>query len=816
MFLNYVKIAWRNLVRHRVFSLINLVGLSISVAFCLLLFYHIRYEQSFDGFHAKKDQLFRVEKTNLYPNPRDVPRKSVFNFLTKGEDEKVDVEFPLAVGPDMQQVFPEIRSYTRWADEQWEFVRAGGEVYRQDRLIYADSNFFCNFSFHVLKGDPAAALAGPRTVILAASTAKKYFGDKDPIGRTIELVSDSNKLLSVAAVVADAPGNSSIQYSVVLPLTADSRYNENIREKFSHSAHYLMVELKPGTNLAAFGRKLNSWMRGYYFPTVQDEFKGQTDVDLSHYQWSFRPLTDCHYNVSDWGHYTDIHSIYQLICIVIVILLLASLNYVLITVSNAAARSQEIGVRKVMGAARWNVVLQSWTETQLIVGLATMVGLLLSWAGIPLLYKAIDSGVTAADIVWRDVFIGTLTLALLLGLLAGFYPALLISRLKPVSILKSFQTFRISPRFSRVLVVFQFSCCVLLMMVAFVIDRQMEYISHKNLGFDKDQVLVIRNPSYDRGLSAKIREGVDAFARSQPGVSDYCGSSGQLNGVGSMNGLVINGQQEYYRQFRIDYHYIDLLGLKLVKGRNFSPQFPADTARQMGSVIVNETFWNLLGKDAKLGFYCAPIHGTIVGVVRDYHVASLSKKIGPVVLMPVNGFVADYYLKIRPRQTAAVLGALQRQWGTIASHYPLEYTFLDAFLAKMYVPEVHWQRMVRASCVFAILIACMGLFGLSAINAVNRTREIGIRKVLGAGLKDLLGTLTSGFVKMVLLSVLIATPLSWWLMNRWLEDFAYRIELRWWMPVIVGLTAMMIALATVSAQVLRVARANPVDSLRSE
>ena len=695
MFKNYVRIAWRNLVRHRLFSVINLAGLSISVAFCLLLFYHIRYEQSFDGFHAKKERLFRVEKTNLYPDPRDVPRKSLFSFLTKRDDEKNDVVFPLTVGPDMQRVFPEIKSYTRWAEDQQEFVRAGGEVYRQDRMMYADSNFFRNFSFTVLKGDPVRALAGPGSVILAASTAKKYFGDKDPIGRTIELVSDSNKLLSVAAIVADAPGNSSIQYSVVLPLTADSRYRENIAGKFDHSAHYLVVELKPGTDLAAFGRKLNDWMRGYYFPTVQDEFKGQHDVDLSHYQWSFRPLTDCHYNVSDWGHYTDSHSIYQLICIVVVILLLASLNYVLITVSNAAARSQEIGVRKVMGAARWNVIGQSWTETQLIVGLATLVGLALSWAGIPLLHKAIDSGVTAADIAWRDIFIGTLTLALLLGLLAGFYPALLISRLKPVSILKSFQTFRISPRFSRVLVVFQFSCCVLLMMAAFVIDRQMEYVSHKDLGFDKDQVLIIRNPTYDRELSAKIRQGVFAFARSQAGVTDYCGGSGGLNGVGSMNGFIINGQQQYYRQFRIDYHYIDLLGLKLVRGRNFSPQYPADTARQVGSVIVNETLWNLLGKDAKLGFYCAPIHWTIVGVVRDFHVASLSKRIGPVVLTPSTGYAGDYYLKIGPRQTASVLGALQKQWGGIANHYPLEYTFLDAFIAKMYVAEMHWQQTVR-------------------------------------------------------------------------------------------------------------------------
>lgn len=816
MFRNYVKIAWRNLLRHRTFSLINLIGLSISIAFCLLLFFHIRYEQSFDGFHVKKLQLFRLEQTALFTDPRDKPDKSLFSFLSKGENEKHDDIFPLVVGPDMQRVFPEILSYTRWREGEEGLVRVGGEVLRQDRMVYADSNFFSNFSFKVLRGDAGKALADPTKVILAASTAKKYFGDKDPIGRTIELASDSNKLLSVAAVVADAPRNSSIQYSMVLPLAANSRYRMDITEKFNHSDHYLVLELKPGTDLAAFGRKINRWMRGYYFPTVQSYLKYEPGLDLSHYHWSFRPLADCHYNVSEWGHYTNIKSIYQLGCIVIVILLLASLNYVLITVSGAAARSQEVGVRKVMGAARWNVIWQSWTETQLTVGIATIIGVGLSWAGIPLLQRAIDSGVVAAEISWTDVFAGALSLAFLLGLLAGFYPALLISRLKPVGILQSFQTFRINPRFSRLLVIFQFSCCALLMMAAYVIDRQMAFISHKDLGFDKDQVLVVRNPVFDRIYSQRLRDRVYAFARSQPGISDYCGANGQLNGIGSMNGLTVNGQQYWMRQYSVDYRYIDLLRLKLQKGRNFSTAFPTDTIPVTGAVIVNEALWGLLGKDARLGFFCAPIHATIIGVVRDYHVADLSKKIEPTELKLSNGWIGNYYLKIRPGKTAEVLSALRKQWGEMADHYPLEYTFLDAQIAKMYVPQMRWQETVRVSCLFAILIACMGLFGLSAINAVNRTREIGIRKVLGAGLPDLLGVLGSGFVKMVALSVLIATPLSWWLMNKWLDDFAYRIDLRWWMPVLVGALALVIAIATVSYTVLRVARANPVDALRAE
>src|SRR6185312_1003897 len=305
MFGNYVKIAWRNLLRHRTFSLINLFGLSVSIAFCLLLFFHIRYEQSFDGFHVKKDRLFRVEKTDEFADPRHQPKKSFFSLLSRGNDDRMSDIFPLAVGPDMQTVFPEILSYTRWKEGVEEFVKAGSTVYRQNDLVYADSNFFRNFSFKVIAGDPEKALAHPRMVILAAGTAKKYFGDKDPIGQTIELVSDSNKLFSVAAIAADPPANSSIQFSMILPLVADSRYLMNINEKFNHSDHYLVVELRPGTDQGTFQKKLNDWMRGYYFPTVQSYLKFAPDLDLSHYHWSFRPLAECHYNVSDWGHYTD-------------------------------------------------------------------------------------------------------------------------------------------------------------------------------------------------------------------------------------------------------------------------------------------------------------------------------------------------------------------------------------------------------------------------------------------------------------------------------------------------------------------------------
>jgi putative ABC transport system permease protein len=402
------------------------------------------------------------------------------------------------------------------------------------------------------------------------------------------------------------------------------------------------------------------------------------------------------------------------------------------------------------------------------------------------------------------------------GLLAGYYPAMLISRLKPMSIVRGDATFRINPGFSRVLVVVQFTCCIVLMMAAFVIQRQMSFINHKDLGFDKEQVLVVHNQTFDGDLTARLRERLYAFARTQPSIIRYTSMAGDLTGGGDVNSLTLHGQQYWLKMFRVDYDFFGMMGLKVIEGRSFSPQYPMDSDRAARPVVVNETLFKMLGKDAKLNVYNEAIRGTIIGVVPDYHFESLSKKIGPEMHPLVRGYISDFLFKVRAGQTQAAIAALQAEWKRITDDYPFQYTFLDQSIAQMYEADLRWQKAISASSFFAILIACMGLFGLSAINAGNRTKEIGIRKVLGATIKDLVTTLSVEFVGMVLLSILIAAPLGWWLMNRWLEDFAYRIGIEWWMFLVVGAAALVVALGTVSVQVWRAARANPVEALRAE
>lgn len=817
MFKNYLKIAWRDLLKNRRLSIINIAGLSFSVAFCLLLFFYIMYERSYDLFHKKKDHLYRMEMTNLWASAKDKPKEPFFSFITKTDEVKNQLVFPLIVGVDLKQTFPEVKSITRYQDQGTQLVRAKKEIYNEEHIIVADDNFFNNFSFPIIKGNKTTALGSPYNVVISKSTAKKYFGDAEPVGQTIELLSDSSRLFTVAAVAEDAPANSSIQYHIVMPLLADPDYTENITSGFNHSSHILMVELADPVSAAQFENKMNKWVEKYYVePFVAENGQYYKDVDFSKFRWYLRPLADCHYNASGpWGHYTDANNIYQLACLVVVILLIASLNYVLLVISSAAARSQEVGVRKVMGARRRSIILQFWIQTQLVVMIAVLLGLLLSSLLLPLFNSMLNSSLSMDHLSWSLILPALLVLCVVLGIVAGYYPAFVISKIKIASIIKSFQTFKINPRFSRMLVVLQYTGCVVLMIAAFIVNRQMHYISNKNLGFDKEQVLMVTNPTWDGDFTKKTREHLYSFAGSQPYILQFSGMNGGLDGSYNSNGFKLNGEQKWRRTLTVDYGFFEMLGLKFVQGRPFSKNFASDTSGKMRPTVVNEALFNLLGKEARLGEYCQPLGAVIIGVVKDYHYETLSKKIEPEEHRLTTGYEMYFMFKIRAGQMQQAISKIEEEWKKMTD-YPFQYTFLDQTIAKMYEADQRWQKIIQTSCFFAILIACMGLFGLSAINVANRTKEIGIRKILGANIKDLVTTLSSSFLLMIFISILIATPIAWWMMNKWLEDFAYRINISWWMFAAMGLAAILIALATISYHSIKAALVNPVKSLRAE
>ena len=756
--------------------------------------------------------------SNTWPSDDSTQKKSLFSFINKNDNVKNQLTFPLVVAANMQNAFPEVKSITRFKDERDNIIKVNNDVYREPHVLYADNNFFSNFSFHLLKGNPKTVLNSTGNIVISASLAKKYFGNANPLGKTIQVIIDTTQTFIISGVAEDVPHNSSIQYSVVIPLLSDPNYKENIEGGFNSANHLYVVELADNVDYKKFETKMNKWVVDYYTkPFVAEYGKYYTNYNFKNFRWYLRPLADAHYNASEgWGHYTDANKMYQLACLVIIILLIAALNYVLLGISNAASRAQEIGVRKVLGAKRISVIIQFWIETLIVTGIAVIIGFILMQLLLPLFNNVMGTQINFNDFSFLTVVAALLFLALFLSLTAGYYPALLVSKMKPASVIKSFQTFKINPRLSKAMVIVQYTFCVVLMIAALVINQQMRFINNKDLGFDKDQVLMVRNPKWDPDYTKQLTRRLQAFAQSQPVVLSFSGMNGGLDGSYSDNGFMLNGVQQWRKQISVYYNYFNMLGIKFVQGRPFSKAFPSDTSREVHPIVVNETLFKMLGKDAKLGVYNEPLDGTIIGIVKDYNFETLSKKIEPEEHRLAINYVGNFMFKVKAGNMQNVIASLQKQWKQISDNYPFEYTFLDQSIAKLYDADMRWQKIIQASCFFAIFIACMGLFGLSAINAINRTKEIGIRKVLGATVKDIVATLSSSFIVMIAISVVISIPIAWWIMNKWLEDFAYRINITWWMFAVAGIVALLIAFVTVSFQAIKAALANPVKSLRTE
>lgn len=813
----HFKIGLRNLRKYKSFTIINLVGLTISVAFCLLLYFNIKHEQSFDRFHVNNRQLFRLEQTNLFRSVEEIEKKHLLSFLTKDDDIKNSLVFPGKVFQDLETNFPEIVSAVPITGEGSLFVIANGRYFKEEEGIVVGKDFFKSFSFRLLSGTKESALADKSNVVLSESVALKYFGTKDVIGETLLLPDRDSMIVKVSGVVEDAPANSSIKYSLIFPIDIGQDLEENLKGGFNQSRYQIVLQLNDQVSARAFERKLNQWLKSYYIEPYLEKSTWVKPELVKQMRYYLRPLADAHYNVSTyWGHYTNAKNLYQLACLVIIILVLASINYVLLTVANAAKRSKEVGMRKIMGANKKSVIFQFWIETQMIVFAAVISGFLLAWILLPFYNQLSESTMKLSSFSLAEIGSALLILSLLLGLVAGYYPALFLAKMKPASIVKSSTTFKINPGFSRIMIVAQYTACIILMVAAYVITRQMNFIHGKNLGFDKEQVVMVENQGYDTERTKKINDRFESWYLSEPTLLGYTVMNGGLSGGGNTNGFKLNGEQQWLRQISVGYDYFDMLNLKLVAGRKFNKRLAADTSSTIRPSVVNETLFKLLGKEAQIGVYNEAIRSTIIGVVKDYHFETLSKKIEPQQHTLATGYTQYFLFKVQAGKTQAAIAKIGKVYKEAVGSIPFEFTFLDEDIAHMYEADIRWQRLVQAGCIFAILIACMGLFGLSAINAANRVKEIGIRKVLGANIPDIVVTLSTNFVMMIAIAILIALPVAWWMMSAWLEDFEYRISLTPWMFVGVSAVALTIAMCTVGYQAVKAAVVNPVDSLKAD
>lgn len=792
MFRNHFKIALRHLWKYRSYTAINLAGLAIGLAACWVILLYVGNEWSYDRFHQKTDRIYRTAVFASWP----------------GSNLQLAVS-SAPMGPILERDYPEVAAYTRVQAEGGGLLTAGGKSLQTDAAIFADSTFFSIFSFPLLAGNPAAALAAPDAVVVSESLARRFFGTPEAaLGQQVTW--DLQKANTITGVMKDVPANSHLQFEAVRSLPA------NFTDGLQNFNLYTYLLLKPGASIAT----LNNRLREFYERYMRAEMGGGIDFRLE-----LQPLPHIHLRSAlsyEAGVNGSLRNTYLYGMVAVLILLIACINYMNISTARSAVRVKEIGVRKSLGSVRQQVAALFLTESVMLTLLAALLATILTSLVLPYFNSMAGTSLSLWQYGVGYTVTALLAFALLAGLLAGSYPAFFMSGFKTVNALKGRLGNRLgNASFRKALVSFQFTIAIILMAVSIVCWLQMRFMQQKDLGFQKDQVLTFHLHSEAMRNSVAA---IKAELKKSPYIENVASSSNPIgrNNIGS-NGFKAEKDGKFEvaslisQNFKVDEDFISTMGLKLLEGRNFTH------ADRYTGMLVNETMVKEMGLQNPVGkrvqFTADTVRERrIIGVVKDFHIYSLQHKIAPVALMmpPAPSWEDNLYVRLQKGHIQEGLQHIEKVYAQFEKNYPLEVHFTDDDFARQYHSEQTQGRVFLVFTALAIFIACLGLFGLAAFTAEQRTREIGIRKVLGASVANITGMLSRDFLKLVLLSAILAIPLAWWVMGLWLQDFAYRISLNWWMFALAGALAMLVALATVGYQALRAALANPAGSLRAE
>lgn len=806
MFKNYLKVALRNFWKNKTFSLINIVGLAIGLCCFLLIAVYVLDELSYDRFHEKADRIYRVNSDIRFGgNELSIPQTSDM------------------MGASLKGDYPQVEEYTRlYTNSGNKLVKKGSEYINEFRVAHADSTFFALFTYPAIAGNTKTALDQPNTVVITESTAKKYFGTSDVLGKTIETNDDSSTIYKVTAVIHDMPRNGHFNFDFLFSMkNVGYQWGQYLSHNFNT---YLL--LKKGTDFRAFEKKFPQYIDKYVVPQARQYMQINSIQEFekagNKIVYTLTPLTDIHlrsdrsFEISPSG---NIQYVYIFSAIALFILLLACINFMNLTTARSANRAREVGIRKVLGTQRKNLLLQFLTESTLMVFFSLVIAIGLTYFVLPL-FNNVSGKTMSMSILFSPLVLPLLVaLPLFVGLLAGSYPAFYLSFFKPIEVLKGqLSSARGNGRLRSTLVVFQFATAIVLIVGTMVVYSQLNYIRLKDLGFKKDQVLIV-NDAY--ALNGKIESFKNEMLQ-QPGVaggtiSSYLPvSQSSRNDNSYSRDAVMDSKNGFNMQsWTIDYDYLKTMGMEIKSGRNFSKDFGTDTS----AVIINETAAKFLNHTDPIGkkIYSLGSNSsyTIIGVVKNFNFESLHKTVGPLAffLGRSSGLVS---FKVKAANIPAILKTVEGKWKAMAPGMPFSYRFMDDSFAEMYQSEQRAGKIALIFSVLAIVIACLGLFGLATFIAEQRTKEIGIRKVLGANVAGIVGLLSRNFVRLVFIAFVIATPVAWWVMSKWLQDFEYRIQLSWWIFLLAGLAALLIALFTVSFQAIKAAVANPVKNLRTE
>ena len=800
---NHYKIALRNLLRKRVFTLINILGLSIGLAATLLIAAYVRDETHYDRYAARAKDIYRVDLT-----------------LT-GNTTSVYPMVDIAVGPGMTAAYPEIESFTRLGHLGDRFVRNGERQFKEQRMVFVDSNFFSVFTLPFLEGDEHSALIQPSSLVVTKDFAEKYFGAGPALGKTLEV--QEYGPCKITGVIDRIPDESHFHFDAFL--SASTQHFR--RQTWTNVGLYTYLLLRPDADPKKLQARFPGLVAKYCVPEIAHDMGvplSAAQKAVNTFVFSLTPLTDIHLH-SDTKYELEANGSIRYVLIfsalAIFILLLACANFTNLSTAAAAGRGKEVGIRKVMGSLRRQLVTQFLLESILLTAFAMAVALLLVSVLLPWFDQVSGKHIAFASFLTWPALLSAVALTLVVGSAAGIYPAFFLSSFNTIRVLKAGATLKGSrSSFLRSgLVVFQFVVSIALIVATLIVYHQLHYMQDKRLGFDKDQVVYIR----DAGLLGNNQEAFRQRLLQDRRVTN-ASISWSVPGSGAMNGTEIypkkdgpgNGREIHTNIYNIDYDYVPTLGLQVIRGRNFSRDFPSDSS----GVLINETEANDLGWGrtdpiGKTILRSGQLEYKVIGVVRDFHYMSVKMKIAPLMMM-LGGNYGGILVKVKTADIGGFLADTKQQWRAFNPAGPFGYYFLDEQFANMYVSEQRTGRLFTAFTIIAILIAGLGLFGLAAYMVEQRTREIGIRKVLGASVTSVLFLVSGEFLLLVGVAFLIAVPVTWWAMNEWLREFAYRTPVSWWIFPLAGAAALLVALFTISFQTTRAATANPVESLRSE
>jgi putative ABC transport system permease protein len=805
MYRNYLNVAFRSLLRNKFYSLLNISGLAIGIACCILIMLFVTDELSYDKHFEKADRIHRLTMSGALNG-------SSFDLAVVGP----------SVGKAMLDDYPEVVEYGRFRGNGSPFIRYGENVFKEENFVWADHSILSIFDMNLVLGDPETALVNPKSLVMSETAAKKYFGSEDPIGKTIEF--GSNKDYSVTGVFKDVPKNSHFEFDV---LGSMETLDEAKRPMWLSMNFQTYVVLTEDADIASMQARFPEMLKRYVGPELKqfmnmdwDEM-GDAGSDMA---FGMQPLTDIHLHSDLQGELAangDIKYVYIFSAIALFILLIACINFMNLATARSAHRAKEVGVRKVLGSLKLQLVNQFLAESLLISFLSFLLAIGLAYVALPFFNDLSNKELSIP--FTNPVFLGSVFLGVLMvGLLAGSYPAFFLSAFQPVKVLKgSLSGGMKSGALRNVLVVVQFCTSIFLVIGTLVILNQLNFIQNKSLGFDRDQVLIINDAYLARSNVQALKTEIQTFPEVKSvSVSGYLPTPSNNNMNVFIKGLVASqDNQVLMSNWYVDHDYIETMGMEMVAGRSFSKDFATDSL----GIIINEAAVKEFGFEDPIGQTIGnfvDMQGTIqglkvVGVVKDFHYRTLKDRIAPMCMM-LGDNAGLMSIKVNTNDYSGLIAKVEDSWTRLAPNQPFETSFLDDRFNRIYDTEQRLGRIFGVFAGLAILIACLGLFGLASYTAENRIKEVGIRKVLGANVGQLVFLLSKDMGKLVLIAFVIGAPLAWYFMNSWLSGFEYRTVIGWYVFAVTAVGALFIALLTMSYQSLKAAMGNPVKALRSE